>query len=184
MAITPTSIGPGTRVSLTYSVHDEDGDLVDASEAGAPLVYLHGYGQLVPGLERQLEGMWAGQKRSIQVPAEEAYGEHDPDDVFQVGRDELPDPDQVRLEDEFTFDDDEGESYLLRVVEILEDGFIVDANHPLAGVALRFEIEIVSVEIATDDEIEQAEQALLDGEDTGSGLLTLGRKPTGEAKPS
>jgi FKBP-type peptidyl-prolyl cis-trans isomerase SlyD len=184
MAITPTSIGPGTRVSLTYSVYDEEGDLVDASEEGSPLTYLHGYGQLVPGLERQLEGMWAGQKRSVQVPADEAYGEHDPDDVFQVARDELPDPDQVRLEDEFEFDDDNGDSYLLRVVEILDDGFIVDANHPLAGIALRFEIEVVSVDIATDDEIEQAEQALLDGEDTGSGLLTLGRKPPGEAKPS
>ena len=184
MAITPTTISPGTRVTLTYSVYDEDGDLVDASEAGSPLVYLHGYGQLVPGLERQMEGLWAGQKRSFEVPAEEAYGEHDPDDVFQVARDELPEPDQVKLEDEFEFEDGEGEALLLRVVEILEDGFLVDANHPLAGVGLRFEVAIESVEIATDDEIEEAEQALLDGEDTGQGLLTLGRKPAADAKPS
>jgi FKBP-type peptidyl-prolyl cis-trans isomerase SlyD len=184
MAITPTSISPGTRVSLSYKVYDEDGDLVDASEEGSPLIYVHGFGQLVPGLERQLEGLWAGQARTFEVPPEEAYGEHDPDDVFQVARDELPDPDEVKLEDEFAFDDDEGDSHMLRVVDILEDGFLMDANHPLAGVALRFEVSIESVEVATDDEIEQAEQALLDGEDTGQGLLTLGRKPAAEGKPS
>lgn len=182
-------VGPGTRVKLTYTLFDEDGDVIDATEPGEPLEYTHGFGQVIPGLEQGIEGMRAGQKRGFTVPAADAYGDHDPDGLFQVSRGEFPDPKGIRLDDEFVLESPEGDEIPIRVVDLVDDDHVlVDANHPLAGVDLRFEVTVEGVRAATEREIEEAERAMEEhdegcgcghdhDEKPATGLVSLGRKP-------
>ena len=179
-------IGPGTRVSVSYTVLDEDGDVVDASPPNEPLIYIHGFGQVIPGLERHIEGLRPGQAREFTLPPEEGYGDHDPDNLFQVPRSEFPDPAAVEVDDEYLVDGPDGEELLLRVVEFIDDQHVlVDANHPLAGATLSFLVTVEQVRPATDAELEEAERALVEQEggepepSLGGGLIQLGRKPRG-----
>jgi FKBP-type peptidyl-prolyl cis-trans isomerase SlyD len=176
-------VGPGMRVTLSYTLRDEDGDVVEATEPGEPLTYVHGFGQVLPALELRIEGMFPGGQRSFSLTPEEGYGEHDPDGLFQVPRGEFPDPAAVQLDEEFTMEGPDGEEMTLRVLEFMEDDHVlVDTNHPLAGVELRFEVTVEGVEPASDAELEEAERGLAERgfqeEPRGSGgLIQLGRKP-------
>ena len=157
-----TQIGPGTLVEISYTLYDEDGEVVDVASAEQPLVYVHGYGQIVPGLERGIEGMFAGQGREVKVASGDAYGDHDPDGVFQIAKADFPEAHKVELEDEFIAEGSDGSEMPLRIIEILPEAFVVDANHPLAGQNLRFDVKIESVRVATDEEISAAEHDLED----------------------
>jgi FKBP-type peptidyl-prolyl cis-trans isomerase SlyD len=157
-------IQPNAHVTLDYELRDEDGDLVDASEVegGEPIRYVHGYGMLVPGLEAALAGLRAGEEREVVVPAEAAYGVYDEDLVIEVDRAELPDPESVNVGDELVAESPDGEELVLSVVEVRDDTVVVDANHPLAGVTLRYHVKIRTVRHATDDEIQRAASDLDD----------------------
>lgn len=175
-------VGPGMRVTLSYTLRDEDGDIVEEAPSDEPVSYIHGFGQVLPALERQAEGLFPGATRTFTLSPEEGYGEHDPDGLFQVPRSEFPDPHNIPLDEEFAAEGPDGEETILRVVEWMDDDHVlVDSNHPLAGVTLSFELTIHAVEPAPDDELEQAEQALLEREGAppapGAGLIQLGRKP-------
>src|ERR1700733_14270989 len=100
MTIQMVKIQPNAFVSLDYTLHDADGELLDSSDAegegeGHPIDYVHGYGMLVPGLEAALVGLETGDEREIVVSAEEGYGEHDEDLVLEVERSEFPEPSKV-----------------------------------------------------------------------------------------
>lgn len=140
-------------VVLDYVLYDEDGDVIEATddEGGRPIGFVHGYGTLVPGLESGLVGMAPGETKEIVVSPEEAYGPHDPELEHWVDKSDFP-PD-VALDDEFEAVDDDGEQITLRVVEVAEDALLVDANHPLAGETLRFEVMVRAVRSATDKEL-------------------------------
>lgn len=153
-----TQVGPDTVVTLAYTLFGEDGEVIEKTGEGEPgLEYVHGYGQIVPGLERAVEGMSVGQERSVVVPPEEGYGDYDDEGVFEVAREDFPNPERVEVDDEFVAEGPDGDSLALRVVEIRPEGFLVDANHPLAGETLRFQVRVLSVRPATDDEIAKAE---------------------------
>jgi FKBP-type peptidyl-prolyl cis-trans isomerase SlyD len=156
------AIGPDTVVTLSYVLFDEHGESVDLATEAEPMTYVHGYGQIVPGLERALTGLHAGDRREIVVEPEEAFGEHEDDGVFEVDRADFPDPGEVELGDEFVAQGPDGEPLAMRVVEILSDGFRVDTNHPLAGQTVRFEVHVSGVRAASEDEIAEA-QAELEG---------------------
>ena len=79
-----TQVGPETYVTLAYTLYDEEGDVLDRTEDEEPLSYLHGYGQLVPGLERAIEGMMPGDERSVVIPPAEGYGDYDPEAVVEI----------------------------------------------------------------------------------------------------
>ena len=160
MSPSTTQIGPGTFVELSYTLYDEDGDVIEKAEPTAPLSYVHGYGQIIPGLERQVEGMSAGQQREITVPSGEGYGDHDPEGVFEVDRSDFPNPENIKINDEFVAEGADGMNVPMRVLDILDDTFVVDTNHPLAGQRLRFEVTVSAVRPATAEEIAQAEADL------------------------
>lgn len=188
-----TQIGPGTHVALSYVLFDEDGDVVDQADEGEPLEYVHGYGQIVPGLERALDGLFAGAAKEVTVEVDEAYGPHDPEGVFEVDKTDFPDPTTVQINDEFMAEGDDGLEVPMRVIDILDDAFVVDTNHPLAGQRLRFQVKIGAVRPATDDEIKQAEHDLAHAEEHDhdhsgcghdhshdheqTGLISIGKKP-------
>lgn len=183
-------VGPGTSVTLLYTVRDEDGEVVDEATPGAPLVYIHGFGQILPALEDQLEEMLPGESRTFTLSPDEAYGPLDPDGVFQVHRSDFPDASAIELGDEFEIDGPDGEEMLLRVVDFADDQehVVVDANHPFAGVTLSIEVKIEAVRPATEQEMSEAEAALVESgcddglPGAGGGLVRLSRRsPKGKS---
>jgi FKBP-type peptidyl-prolyl cis-trans isomerase SlyD len=166
-------IAADTVVTLSYALLDEQGETVDRVTAEEPLTYVHGYAQIVPGLERQLEGLRAGTKGSFTVDSDEAFGDRDEEGIFSVDRTEFPEAGDVAVGDEFMAEGPDGEPIAMRVVEVRPDELVVDTNHPLAGQRIRFDIEITEVRAATEQEIAQAqaelEQVLAEEEEGGCG---------------
>jgi FKBP-type peptidyl-prolyl cis-trans isomerase SlyD len=154
------AIGPDTLVTLSYVLFDEQGEAVDEAPTSDPLTYIHGYAQILPGLERALEGMRAGERREITVGPEDAFGERDEAGVFEVDKADFPDSDQVSPGDEFVAQAPDGEAISMRVIEVLPDAFVVDTNHPLAGQTVRFEIQVSEVRAASEEEIARAQDEL------------------------
>ncbi len=155
-------VQPNSFVTVEYVLRDEEGDVLDSSgaEDGEPIEYVHGYGMLVPGLEAALVGLKSGDKKEVTVSAEEGYGDRDEELVLEIERTEFPDG--VEVGDEFVATSPDGEEVVLHVLEVNDDGVLVDANHPLAGMTLHYEVEVTSVRPATDAEIEEAGKALDD----------------------
>jgi FKBP-type peptidyl-prolyl cis-trans isomerase SlyD len=156
------TIQPNAYVVIDYTLRDDDGDILDASEGegGEPIVYVHGYGMLVPGLEAALAGLAAGDEREVIVPAATGYGERDEDLVLEIDRSEFPDPAKVKVGDEFIAESPDGDEIAMEVVEIKDDVVVVDANHPLAGMTLHYKVSVRSVRDATDVEIHAAASEL------------------------
>jgi FKBP-type peptidyl-prolyl cis-trans isomerase SlyD len=151
-------VEPNSHVTVEYELRDEDGDLIDASsgDEGEPIAYVHGYGMLVPGLEAALAGLSVGDERDIVVPAEAGYGEYDDELVVEIDRAEFPDPAAVAVGDEFVAEAPDGGEVELSVIEVHDDHVLADANHPLAGVELRYHVHIREIRPATEAEIERA----------------------------
>lgn len=154
-------IQPNSHVVLEYTLHDENGELLDSSSAagGEPIVYVHGYGMIVPGLEAALAGMRAGETKEVVVPPEDAFGDQDPELVLEIDRSDCPKPDDVKPGDEMVAESPDGDEAVMRVVEVKQDTVVVDANHPLAGKTLRYSVYVREVRPATDEEIADAAAA-------------------------
>jgi FKBP-type peptidyl-prolyl cis-trans isomerase SlyD len=143
----------GMVVIMHYTLTDDSGETLDSSIGGEPMAYLHGHGNIIPGLERALDGVSAGHKSDVTVPAADAYGEKNPEAVFEAPREHFPPDLELAAGLRVTAEGPEG-PISLTVVEITERGAILDANHPLAGKTLHFAVEIVDVRPATAEEIE------------------------------
>ena len=146
-------IAKGSVVGIDYRLHLGDGDPVDSSDPGEPLVYLHGGGQIVPGLERALEGLQAGDSRNVVVPPADGYGEHDPRGVQEIPRNAFPDGFAPEVGMQLTAEGPQGEVVPFLVQELRPGTVLIDLNHPLAGKTLHFDVTVREVRAATDDEI-------------------------------
>ena len=142
----------GHVVSFNYHLRDDEGSTLDQSER--PLDYLHGYGNIIPGLENALECTKPGDQLTVAIEPAEAYGEYDPERVWTLQKDATDPGMDLQPGMMVMADTDEG-SLPLTVREVNDDSIVVDANHPLAGQRLHFEVEIVAVRPATDQEIEE-----------------------------
>ena len=141
-------------VSIEYKLHLGDGNLIDESDPGDPLVYLHGYEEIVPGLEKALEGKKTGDSLKVQVSPEEGYGEIDPDGVEEVPRDEFPPDMELEEGGIVTATDEDGDDVEFLVKMLNEKTVVVDFNHPLGGKTLHFEVTVREVRAATAEELE------------------------------
>jgi len=161
-SVTTLTIQPNRHVTIDYELRDDDGDVIDQSrgDGGEPITYVHGYGMLVPGLEAALAGLSAGDERDIVVPAEAGYGERDEELVMEVDRADFPRPAAVAVGDEFVAESPDGDEIAMNVLEVKKDTVIVDANHPLAGMTLRYRVKVREVREATEDEIHRAAEEL------------------------
>jgi FKBP-type peptidyl-prolyl cis-trans isomerase SlyD len=139
-------------VTFHYTLRDPAGLVLDTSAGGEPVTYLEGAGQIIDGLDEQLRGAAAGLKSRIQVPAARAYGERDPAQQQRVKRALLPVGDDLQVGDTFQAGTDRA-APVVKVLAIEGDEVLLDANHPLAGVDLTFDIEIVGARPATPEEI-------------------------------
>lgn len=138
-------------VSIEYVLKDKDGNVLDASN-GQPLAYLHGHGQIIPGLEKALEGKEVGEKLTVTVPAAEAYGERVEQLVQAVPRQLFQGVDTIEVGMRFEAQSEQG-VHSVEVTKVEGDTITVDGNHPLAGQDLTFEVEIKDVRDATEDEL-------------------------------
>lgn len=139
-------------VSLEYSLHDADGELIDASSSDDPLVYLHGNENIIPGLEKHLEGKGEGDSLTCVVPAAEGYGERDDELIFNVERSEFGPNADVQVGMQFSAHSEDGQR-LVTVIGLAGDQVTIDANHPLAGEELHFAVKVVGVRDATAEEL-------------------------------
>ena len=141
--------------TLHYTLKDDKGALIESSVAsGEPLEYIHGIGNLIPGLEKKLEGKVVGDKLSVVVPAEDAYGERDEELIEDVERTEFDDGEELEVGKEFQYDDEDGNIFHVRVVKMDDKMVTIDGNHPLAGQTLAFEVEVLGVRDASAEELE------------------------------
>jgi len=137
-------------ISFNYILKDSAGKLLDQSGT-EPLVFLEGSSQILPNLESQIVGMLIGTKKTIKLKAVEAYGDLDPEMMFEVPRKEL---EHLPLELGSMLQMNMGEqTQVVRIANVSEDSVTLDGNHPLAGVDLEFEIEMIDTRAATADEV-------------------------------
>jgi len=122
-----------------------DGEIIDSSAERGPLEYVHGLGQIIPGLEEQLTGLSVGDRREITVTPEKGYGPVDPAAIQQVPISAFRDPEGLQVGDT-VYGNIEGRRFEARVVDIGPDSATLDLNHPLAGKTLHFAVEIVGVQ--------------------------------------
>jgi FKBP-type peptidyl-prolyl cis-trans isomerase SlyD len=150
-------IAANTIVSMHYQVATAEGEHVDASQPGEPMVFLCGHGQIIDGLERALMGKTIGDKLNVDVKAADAYGEVDPELDIKVLRSQFPPDIQKKLQEGFQFraehPNKEGQDVMFTIHGIEGDDVLVSGNHPLAGADLHFKVEIADVRKATADEL-------------------------------
>ena len=140
-------------VTMNYEVADDQGQLIDRSEEGGPLAYIHGNGQLIPGLETALEGRGKGDKVAVDVPPEQGYGERDEKGVQTVARNQFDDSVEIEVGMQFEAQDDDEGHQIVTVAAVDGENITLDTNHPLAGKNLRFEVEILDVRDASAEEL-------------------------------
>ena len=143
--------------SIDYTLTDDEGQVLDSSDGREPLSYLHGAGNIIPGLESALEGQSVGDSVSVKVPAAEAYGERDERLVQSVPRSVFEGIDTVEAGMRFQASDGSGRERVVTVTAVADETVTVDANHPLAGKPLNFEVAVVDVREATPAEIESGD---------------------------
>lgn len=140
-------------VSFHYTLKDDQGNIIDQSAEGHPLPYLHGAGNIIPGLENALLGKSVGDKLSVHVPAAQAYGEYNPDLVDEVPADMFQGVENIEVGMQFQAQTDHGVQ-IVTVKAVEGDTIVVDANFPLAGQDLNFDVEIVEIREATQEELD------------------------------
>lgn len=145
-------IANDTVVSFHYTLTNGEGEVLDKSN-GEPLAYLHGHHNIIPGLESEMTGKGVGDKFSVTVAPEDAYGEYLAEAVQEVPRANFQGVDNIQVGMQFQSQTDDGHVMLVTVKEVNDEVVIVDGNHPLAGVTLTFDVEIAEVRPATADEI-------------------------------
>jgi len=148
----PDKVGPDCVVQFQYTLKSDDGEIIDKSEGDAALGYLHGHSNIVPGLEKALEGKAVGDEVKVTVPPEEGYGEHDPNEVKKFPKDQFDfDPEEGMIVQAQAPD---GTVVPLQVTKVEDDGITLDSNHPLAGQTLNFEVKVVEIRAATEEELQ------------------------------
>ncbi|MEJ2644706.1 MAG: peptidylprolyl isomerase [Gammaproteobacteria bacterium] len=140
-------------VLIDYTLTDAEGTVLDSSQGSEPLAYIHGIGNIIPGLEEALEGKSAGDALQVSVPPAQAYGERDNALTQAVPRDRFEGADEVKVGMQFHTMSEGGAQQVVTVIDVADDNVTIDANHPLAGVTLNFDVNVVEVRDATEEEL-------------------------------
>lgn len=139
-------------VVINYILTDDSNTVIDKSEDGEPMAYLHGANNIIPGLEKALTGKVAGDKLNVTVPPEEAYGEREEGLVQLIPRERFEPGVEIEVGMQFQTPTEDSIS-VVTVTKVADDQVTIDANHPLAGVTLLFKVEVVEVREASAEEL-------------------------------
>jgi FKBP-type peptidyl-prolyl cis-trans isomerase SlyD len=138
---------------IHYTLKDDAGEVLDTSDGGEPLAYIQGHGNLVPGLEKALEGKETGNKVAVSVPPEEGYGKHDAKLIQRVPKRSMQSAGQIKKGMQFQARTEDG-MRVFTVTALVGDMVTLDGNHPLADKTLHFAVEVMEVRDATTEELE------------------------------
>lgn len=152
--------------SIHYTLKNDAGDVLDTSSGRDPLAYLHGANNIIPGLEKALEGKAAGDKVEVTVEPSEGYGDRQDSLVQDVPREAFQGVDEIKEGMQFQAQGPQG-PVLVTVKTVTDESVTVDGNHPLAGEKLHFDVEIAEVRDATDQELEHGHVHGAGGHDHG-----------------
>jgi FKBP-type peptidyl-prolyl cis-trans isomerase SlyD len=155
-------IGKNAVVGINYTLTNDAGEVMDSSDGRGPLVYLHGANNLIPGLEKELEGKTTGANFKVTIAAADAYGESNPDMIQTLSREMFRGVDNIEVGMGFTAQGPQGQQHIV-VTAVEGDQVTVDGNHPMAGKTLHFAVEVISVRDATAEEV--AHGHVHDGDD-------------------
>lgn len=141
-------------VSIDYVLTLSNSEEIDRSDPGEPLEYLHGRGQIIPGLERELDGLSVGDQKTVAIGPADGYGEFDPEEFVTIPRDAFPSDAELKVGELIYLresnDDSEFEAY---IAGFDENNVKLDLNHPLAGETLHFDVTVVGLRPATGEEL-------------------------------
>jgi FKBP-type peptidyl-prolyl cis-trans isomerase SlyD len=137
---------------MHYTLRDDRGTTIESSGGGEPLSYLHGYGHIIPGLEKALDGSHAGLKTTVTIEAKDGYGDKDPQAVIRAPRADFPEGLTLEPGAEVQAETPDG-PITFTVIAVEDDHAVLDANHPLAGKRLTFDVHVLEVREATSEEI-------------------------------
>ena len=152
----------GDTVRIHYTGTLEDGEVFDSSEGAEPLEFTLGAGQVIPGFDTAVAGMAPGERKTVTIPAGEAYGEHNEQALMEVPREQLPEGAELHVGDALMVGTADGQQFPVTIYALTDDGVVLDANHPLAGEDLTFDLELVEI---------------VGGGSGGSGLIGLDGRP-------
>jgi FKBP-type peptidyl-prolyl cis-trans isomerase SlyD len=144
-------IANNTAVTIHYTLTNDAGEVLDSTAGGEPMVYLHGRGNIISGLEKTLQNKNVGDKFDVRIEPEDAYGEFSDDMIQVVSREMFDGIDDLEVGMQFHAAVNSG-SGIVTIMKIDGDDITIDGNHPMAGLALSFAIEVVGVRLATKDE--------------------------------
>ena len=146
-------IAKNSVVTLSYQLTDAQNELIEKTEE--PVEYLHGgYDGIFPRVEEALEGKEPGFTTTMQLEPADAFGDYDADQVRVEQRSKFPEPLEVGMRFEGVPEDEDEDPEILTITDLTPDTVVLDANHPLAGIALRFALEVIDVRPATGEELE------------------------------
>ncbi len=133
------------HVEVHYTGTLDNGDVFDSSREREPLAFTVGAGQMIPGFENAVRGMQIKEVKKVTLPPDEAYGEVVPEMIQKVPNDQLPTELKPHVGQQLSSQMPDGRQIVVQVKEVNEDHIVIDANHPLAGQSLTFEIEVVNI---------------------------------------
>lgn len=140
-------------VEIHYALYDEANEVVDGSRGAEPLPYIHGQGNIIPGLENALADRETGDKFTVTIAPEQGYGARDEEKVTIIDAESFAGFDAIEVGMLCQIEGENGEPQLVTITAIDEDEVTIDANHPFAGQTLNFEVEVMNVRAATDAEL-------------------------------
>lgn len=136
---------PGNLVRVHYTGKLPDGTVFDSSRDRQPLEFTLGQGQVIPGFEQAVAGMNSGETKTAEIPAEQAYGPYREDMVLEVSREQIPPQIKPEIGQQLELRDQQGQRIPARVTQTNDNSVTLDANHPLAGKSLTFDLELVEI---------------------------------------
>lgn len=135
----------GDRVKVHYTLKDSNGDVVESSEKEMPLEFTIGEGNVIPGFENGIIGMQVNDKNTVNIPSDEAYGPRDETKTFEFGKKNAPQDFDPRIGDMVQLHRPDGKAFAVKVLDKTDTGFLMDANHPLAGKDLIFDLRLIEI---------------------------------------
>ena len=140
-------------VAIDYTLSNDAGEVIDSSAGAEPLVYLHGAGNIIAGLEKALLGKAVGDELDVSIEPEDAYGEYSAELITNLGREMFEGVDQLEVGMQFHASAPDGGMQIVTIRDIDGDQVTIDGNHPLAGQQLNFKVKVVSVRAASEEEL-------------------------------
>lgn len=135
----------GDTVKIHYTGTLSDGSTFDSSAGRDPLEFTLGSGQVIPGFDKAVTGMSVGESKTVEIPAADAYGAHNPEGRQAIPRDQVPDTIPLEVGTRLQVQTADGRPLPVTIAEVTDEAVVLDANHPLAGKDLTFDIELVEI---------------------------------------